>query len=51
METENIIALILIVGLVVERIMKHFKKSSCLGSTVEFDTNASAPNLSSYMNV
>lgn len=40
------IVIILMVGLVFERILKHFKKSSCCGSSVEFDTEASVPDFS-----
>lgn len=45
MEPFSIISLVLIIGLVIERILKHFKKSSCCGNSVEFDTNASVPDL------
>ena len=45
MEPFSIISLVLIVGLVTERILKHFKKSSCCGSSVEFNENASVPDL------
>ena len=42
----GIIVLVMVCGLVVERILKHFKKSTCCGSSVEFDEKASVPNLS-----
>lgn len=45
MEAFSIISLILVCGLVVERIFKHFKKSTCCGSTIEFNENASVPDL------
>lgn len=45
MEPFLIITLVLVSGLVFERVLKHFKKSSCCGSTVEFNENASAPDL------
>lgn len=43
--TITIISTILICGLVVERILKHFKKSSCCGGSVDFNQDASAPDL------
>ena len=46
MEPFSIISLILIGGLVVERVLKHFKKSTCCGSSVEFNSDASVPDLS-----
>lgn len=45
MEVFSIISIILINGLICERIIKHFKKSKCCGNIVEFDTNASASDL------
>jgi hypothetical protein len=45
MDPFSIISIILISGLICERILKHFKKSKCCGYSVEFDTNASAPDL------
>lgn len=45
MEPFSIISLILICGLVFERVLKHFKKSTCCGSTIEFNENASVPDL------
>jgi len=50
MDPFSIISIILISGLIVERIMKHFKKSKCCGSSVEFNENASAPNFSEIIN-
>ena len=44
MEVFSIISIILISGLICERIIKHFKKSKCCGYSVEFDTNASVPD-------
>jgi len=42
MEPFIIISIILTVGLVIERIIKHFKKSTCCtDTTVEFDLNTS----------
>lgn len=40
----DIILIILLSGLILERVLKHFKKSRCCGSEVEFDTNASVGN-------
>jgi hypothetical protein len=48
-EPASIISIILICGLVVERILKHFKKSSCCGNEMEFSENASAPDLQSIL--
>ena len=45
MEITIIISILLVSGLVIERIMKHCKKSKCLGNEIEFDTDASAPDL------
>jgi len=50
MEVFSIISIILISGLILERIIKHFKKSNCCGSSVEFDTTASAPDFSQIVN-
>lgn len=44
--TITIISTILICGLVIERILKHFKKSTCCGTTVDFNQEASVPDLS-----
>ncbi len=49
MEITLIISILLVSGLVLERLMKHCKKSKCFGSEVEFDTNASVPNLTRLM--
>lgn len=48
-EPASIISIILICGLVLERILKHFKKSSCCGSEMEFSENTSAPDLQSIL--
>jgi len=45
MEITLIISILLVSGLVIERIIKHCKKSKCLGNEIEFDTDASAPDL------
>lgn len=45
MEPILIISLVLTCGLVFERIMKHIKSSSCCGSSIEFNQNASVPDL------
>lgn len=45
MEVSNIIGVILICGLVLERLMKHIKKSKCLGNEMEFNNDASVPDL------
>lgn len=46
MDPASIVSIILMAGLVIERILKHFKKSSCCGSSVEFDTETSVPDFS-----
>jgi hypothetical protein len=43
------VSVILILGLVVERILKHFKKSKCCGNEMEFNSEASAPDLQSIL--
>ena len=48
MEITLIISILLVSGLVIERIMKHCKKSKCFGNEVEFDTDASAPDLNVF---
>jgi len=48
MEITLIISILLVSGLVLERIMKHMKKSKCCGSEVEFNENASAPDLNIF---
>jgi hypothetical protein len=45
---EFIIMIIVCSGLVIERIMKHCKKSKCFGSEIEFNENASAPDLNVF---
>jgi hypothetical protein len=50
MEVFSIISIILISGLILERIMKHIRKSTCFGSSVEFNENASAPDFSQIVN-
>jgi len=46
MDPFSIISIILISGLIFERIIKHIKRSSCCSSSFEFDTSASAPDFS-----
>lgn len=36
MEPGSIVSIVLILGLVIERILKHFKKSKCCGNEMEF---------------
>jgi len=48
MEITIIISILLVSGLVIERIIKHCKKSQCFGSEIEFDTSASAPDLNVF---
>lgn len=48
-EPASIISIILICGLVVERVLKHFKKSTCCGSSMEFNNEASVPDLTSLI--
>ena len=44
MQGENIAILILVIGLIIERILKHFKKSTCCGnSSVEFNEDVETP--------
>lgn len=45
MEPILIISLVLVCGLVFERVLKHFNKSKCCGSEIEFNQNASVPDL------
>jgi hypothetical protein len=49
MEVASIVSLVLIITLGLERIFKHFKKSTCCGSSVEFDNTASAPDLTNLL--
>jgi len=49
MEPTSIVSIVLILGLVFERILKHFKKSKCCGSEVEFNQDASAPDLTNLI--
>lgn len=51
MEITLIISILLVSGLVLERLMKHCKKSKCLGNEIEFDTSASAPDLNVFRRV
>jgi hypothetical protein len=46
MEAASIITIIMLSGLFIERILKHFKSSKCCGSEVEFNENASVPDFS-----
>ena len=48
-EPASIISIVLILGLVFERILKHFKKSKCCGNEVEFDNSASVADLQSIL--
>ena len=41
MDSQNITMLIILLLLLVERIFKRIKKSSCLGGSVEFNENSS----------
>lgn len=49
MDPTSIVSIVLILGLVFERILKHFKKSKCCGNEVEFNQDASAPDLQSIL--
>ena len=49
MEPGSIVSIILIVGLVFERVLKHFKKSRCCGNEMEFNNEASVPDLQSIL--
>jgi hypothetical protein len=49
MEPGSIVSIILIVGLCIERVLKHFKKSTCCGSSMEFNNEASVPDLQSIL--
>jgi uncharacterized protein (DUF983 family) len=49
MEPGSIVSIILIVGLIFERILKHIKKSKCCGNEMEFNTEASVPDLQSIL--
>jgi len=48
-EPATIISILLMAGLVIERILKHFKKSKCCGSEMEFNNEASVPDLQSIL--
>jgi len=46
MQGENIAILILVIGLIIERILKHFKKSTCCnGGSIEFNNDIESPKL------
>lgn len=45
MDVVSIVSLIVIAVVACERLMKHVKRSKCLGAEFEFDSNASAPDL------
>lgn len=49
MEVASIISILLMAGLVIERILKHFKKSKCCGSEVEFDNTTSVADLTNLL--
>lgn len=46
MDPATIISILITSALLLERLMKHVKKSKCLGGEIEFNENASAPDLS-----
>jgi len=48
MEAATIITIIMVSGLLIERVLKHFKKSKCCGGEVEFNENASVPDFSKF---
>ena len=43
MEPFLIICLVLTCGLIIERIINHFHKSTCCGSSIEFNDNVEVP--------
>lgn len=45
MDVISILSIIIIAGVAIERLMKHVKKSKCMGGEIHFDTSASAPDL------
>lgn len=47
MEITLIISILLVSGLVIERIMKHCKKSKCFGSEIEFEQGYPSASASS----
>lgn len=49
MDPGSIVSIILIVGLVFERVLKHFKKSKCCGGEMEFNSEASVPDLQNIL--
>jgi len=49
MDPGSIVSIVLILGLVIERILKHFKKSKCCGSEMEFNNEASVPDIQSIL--
>eukprot|EP00002_Diphylleia_rotans_P000426 TRINITY_DN10228_c1_g1_i1.p2 TRINITY_DN10228_c1_g1~~TRINITY_DN10228_c1_g1_i1.p2 ORF type:complete len:101 (+),score=0.65 TRINITY_DN10228_c1_g1_i1:2087-2389(+) len=50
-EITLIISVLLVSVLVLERLMKHCKKSKWFVNEIEFDTRASAPDLNVFKNV
>lgn len=51
MEITSIVTIILVSGLVVERILKHFKKSKCITGEVEFNNDVQVPDLTGLIKV
>jgi hypothetical protein len=45
----SIVTIVLCIGLIIERVLKHFKKSSCCGSSVEFNSDASVPDITAIL--
>jgi hypothetical protein len=45
MDVIGIISLFVVACIAVERLMKHVKRSKCMGADIEFNTQASAPDL------
>jgi hypothetical protein len=45
MDVTLIISIIMVSGLVIERILKHVKKSKCLGGEIEYN-DSSVPDMS-----
>lgn len=49
MEIISIITIIMVSVISLERIFKHIKKSSCFGSNVEFNNEASVPDFTDIL--
>lgn len=49
MEPVSVITIIMLAGLIFERVLKHFKSSKCCGADIQFNENASVPDLNSLL--